>query len=505
MRRKNGILPKKVNLRQSHNIMAQNHRIRIKQDERPNSSNNIVEEDDEDFDSDSDTESTGSSTSSESDVEVNSCPKHTNTCLDNTESDGESDSSSTDCSSSSSNSSHSKTITQAPSQSLMCAKCGQGPFRSMTFHLLHCQEVRQIVRCFLCKEVFLTAESLKEHHMLLFSCDVCGQVFSHEPLFKVHPCPKRNVSPLVLFCSEAMPKVCSICKYFFSSERMLLAHVIRTHVSLVKTKVRIFKRPSLLSNPNILTVVPRTDVQSTTAGSHRASQPINGELNVHHTCSQSTSPVVKSSFSPIIKSESEPVTIGERDITFPPNRSAKGLSPALFEHHTDATLTTAVPEPDSTSTSSILASVKNESPNVDLIERINTNWRSKATYSCRECGAIFRQPSLMISHRYLHRGRRSHYCRCGRAFKHQLHLLRHCVEHAETVNYICVSCGDTFPGAKLLAQHLKGNSPKKSHSGCATTSKVKKKCRMPFRCDCGQRFSRPSAYIWHQLKNRTKS
>ncbi|KAK5862489.1 hypothetical protein PBY51_017880 [Eleginops maclovinus] len=153
----------------------------------------------------------------------------------------------------------------------------------------------------------------------------------------------------------------------------------------------------------------------------------------------------------------------------------------------------------------ILAMFKNNSQDVALKKRLNKGWRSKASYPCRQCGAILRQRSFIISHRYLHRGQRTHQCQCGRAFKHRLHLLRHCVQHAETVSYICVSCGETFTGAKLLAEHMKGKSQKSFHSGRTRKCKVKKKCRLSLTCVCGQIFFRPSAYIWHQLKNRAKA
>ncbi|CAG6015719.1 unnamed protein product [Menidia menidia] len=113
----------------------------------------------------------------------------------------------------------------------------------------------------------------------------------------------------------------------------------------------------------------------------------------------------------------------------------------------------------------ILALFENISPYVALMKRLNTKWRSKAPCPCRQCGAILRQPSLIISHRYRHRGHRPHRCQCGRAFKHRLHLLRHCMQHAEATSYICVGCGDTFTGAEVLAQHLKGMSRKRSRSG----------------------------------------
>lgn len=152
----------------------------------------------------------------------------------------------------------------------------------------------------------------------------------------------------------------------------------------------------------------------------------------------------------------------------------------------------------------VLDTLENDSHEKAVIKCVNTNWRFKTCYPCRHCGAILRQFSLVISHRYLHRGHRSHLCQCGRAFKHKLHLLRHCLQHSEAAGYICVSCGETFIGSKQLARHLKGDYHRKrneiEHSYC----KPEQKCTMPFTCDCGQVFFRPSAFIWHQLKNMSK-
>ncbi|XP_077577711.1 uncharacterized protein LOC144199749 isoform X1 [Stigmatopora nigra] len=123
-------------------------------------------------------------------------------------------------------------------------------------------------------------------------------------------------------------------------------------------------------------------------------------------------------------------------------------------------------------------------------------WWFQVPRPCRQCGASLRQHYLAISHRYLHRGRRSHLCYCGRAFKHRLHLLRHCVQHAEDKSYICVNCGNTFAGARLLAAHLQGKTPTKIGWGS---------CRRGLACSCGHDFNRASAFIWHQIKNNVKT
>uniref|UniRef100_A0A669EJ12 C2H2-type domain-containing protein n=1 Tax=Oreochromis niloticus TaxID=8128 RepID=A0A669EJ12_ORENI len=297
---------------------------------------------------------------------------------------------------------------------------------------------------------------------------------------RFHQCPKGSKSPLVLFCSESMPKACNICKFLFTSEKYLVEHVTKVHTSVVSTKACTFTTPSLVNGKD-----------------NRRAQSTKVQL-------QSAKFVSKA----INGTHSDGQTSGTNGALAQPNQlpSSHLHAPfAVLSSPPDTNQEGALSNPPSQPMPTILAMFENDSHRLALMKRMNTSWRSKVPYPCRQCGAVLRQPSLIISHRYLHRGRRSHQCPCGRAFKHRLHLLRHCVQHAEAISYICVSCGDTFTGAKLLAQHLKGRSLKKSPSGCTWKRKVKRTCRMTFMCDCGELFLRPSAYIWHQLKNRTAS
>ncbi|XP_067366136.1 zinc finger protein 883 [Channa argus] len=447
--------------------------------ERPetcvNSVEYIVGEDDQNIDIDSDCEKADDSTSSECDHEYVTYCKPTKLHLGDPElNDG---SSSTDCSSDASDSPKSKKriLTSPYGNTSICAVCGRGPFRSMKLHLLHCSGVRVKYQCSLCKKLFITEKELNEHYMPLYSCHICGQVFSHENLYHHHQCPKGSKSPMFFFCSETMPKVCNICKSFFTCEKTLLNHVTRVHTSVVSTKVCIITNPSALTDENVLPCLRGTAAQAGISSPNVVSRVINGKLPVDQTYVRALSTVVTSA--------------------------------PVFDPHgaTDSSQAPVASEPVSPPMPAIIAMFENDSRDVALMKRMNTGWRFKAPYPCRQCGAIFRQPSLIISHRYLHRGRRLHQCQCGRAFKHRLHLLRHCVQHAEAISYICVSCGETFIGARLLAEHMKGKSQKKSRPDCTWKHKVKTECTMPFTCDCGQLFFRPSAYIWHQLKNWRKT
>lgn len=477
---------------------------------RPEPSDNsveyVVDEDDDDIDMESDCEKSDDSTSSESDDEDNKCYKRTDLCPGDSESDG--GSSSTDDSSDSSDSPNSKTSSSPlPSgKSSVCTVCGRGPFRSIKLHLLHCSGLRVTRQCLLCKKLFPTQAALNEHLMPLHACHICGQVFSQKNMYFGHQCPEGSISSLVLFCSESLPKACNICKSFFSSEKALLDHVTRVHTSVVSTKVHIITDPSLLTNKKV------TEAQSAICSSSIANQAINGKLSVGQTYAESTvmksSPSLSTSSIQIVSAAASDKLSNSGELNKPINQPSSHVSTPLLipPAAADTTPDTAAAS-DSVSppAPTILAMFENDSQDVALMKRMNTGWRLKASRPCRQCGALLRQPSLIISHRYRHRGRRLYRCHCGRAFKHQLHLLRHCVQHAEAVSYVCVSCGDTFTGAKLLAQHLKGDTLKTSCSEQKWKSKVQTKCRMPFTCDCGRIFLRPSAYIWHQLKNRTKS
>ncbi|XP_054638932.1 zinc finger protein 160 [Dunckerocampus dactyliophorus] len=370
--------------------------------------------------------------------------------------DAESDSSSTD----SDSASLSITKPTLPSNEVsMCKDCGRGPFRSMKLHLLHCSGVRVKYRCSRCKAFFPTESSLSEHYIPLCSCDNCGRVFTHRDSRHQHPCPGGGSSRWIYFCSESMPKACAICKSFFVNEKSLLNHVTRVHTSVVSTKLCIITNPSGLTDkkvvPNVPSAITSSSESSLVSSSNAVCQNphilkhvVNGKLCVGQTDASTTSHVASEQGSDI------------------------------------------QPDPG------ILAVFENHSQEVALTQRMNKGWRSKAPHPCRQCGTILRQPYLAISHRYLHRGLRSHRCQCGRAFKHRLYLLRHCVQHAEAKSYICVNCGNTFTGAKHLEKHLTGQTWKKKH---------RTKCRMPFECGCGQLFYRPSAYIWHQLINNVES
>nr|XP_040022226.1 zinc finger protein 865 [Gasterosteus aculeatus aculeatus] len=448
----------------------------------------VLGAEDKDFHMENDSEKADDSSSTESEDE-DTPSKSADLCSEDPESDG--DSSSSNSSSDSSHSSHSKPPPAAlPSvDSSICAACGRGPFRSMKLHLLHCSGIRVKYQCSVCKKLFLTEVSVKEHYMPLYSCEICSQVFPYESSYQYHQCPKGAKSPLVLFCPESMPQACHICKSFFTSEKTLLNHVTKVHTSVVSTKVCIITNPSALTDTNVSPCVLRTATTVVDSNPKEVFQVMHGQFRAGQTYVGSLATVVKSSPPPVSTSShadrphatisTAPVRSGKRRAQSPKNRplSSRPAPSFVLPEAADSTAAAAASPPVTPPSPTIMALFKNDSHNAALMKRMNAGWRSKTPYPCRQCGAILRQPSFIISHRYLHKGRRSHKCQCGRAFKNLLHLLRHCVQHAETVSYICVGCGESFAGAKHFAEHTEDRSQRRSFSGHTWKRKVKRECR----------------------------
>lgn len=496
-RQNGGNFPNKVTVRQSTDSVLpdslsdsrpeQRSDVALKRVETSeNSVEYVLGEDDKDNSMESDCEKDDDSADSESDDET--LPSSSLPCNSGKASDS------------------SDAETAPTDHSLTCTQCGRGPFMSMKLHLMHCSSVKTKYQCVLCKTRFLTVKDLRDHHKPLHCCELCLQVFPQQPSHYCNQCPKGGKLILVLFCSNSMPKVCKICKSLFICDKTLSVHVSNVHSPVATNRVIV---PSELNDTTSLPGVHRIKPQSGISTSGAEHPAIKGKLCIGQNYEASRPSLMKCSPSSLSTSLYPGMTSALKDkvsaaatVSQP---SCDLLAPVSALPSTNGpTPDTGASNAGSSSMPSILAWFENVSETLALMKRMNAGWRSKAPRPCRHCGAIFRQPSFTIPHRYHHRGRHSHRCQCGRAFKHRLHLLRHCVQHAETISYICASCGGTFTGARLLAQHLRGKSVKKSHSGCVTKIKVKRKCRMPFSCDCGQLFHRPSAYIWHQLRNREK-
>lgn len=153
--------------------------------------------------------------------------------------------------------------------------------------------------------------------------------------------------------------------------------------------------------------------------------------------------------------------------------------------------------PSSAGPLKIVAMYVNQSKELALQKRMRQSWRSKAVFPCRQCGAVSRQFSLGVRHRYQHCGPRHHRCQCGRTFHQRMHLLRHQVQHAEATRYVCAACGHMFCGTKQLACH----KPLFRIAQSNRKKRASKECRNMFQCYCGHSFTRPAALLWHLLKN----
>nr|XP_049587197.1 zinc finger and BTB domain-containing protein 11 isoform X11 [Syngnathus scovelli] len=588
---------------------------------------------------DSDDVSTDESTKGSSDEDSEFDAKAAQLDLSDTESDEESNSSTMNPANFAHIASRGN-LTLPANTNGICKDCGRGPFSSIKLHLRYCTGYPgRLFQCSCCMAFFPSQEALKEHRIVLYSCEVCGQVFNKWVSQHQHQPSNKARLRVVSFCPDSMPKTCTICKSFFLNEKFFLAHVTRVHTSVVSTKLCIINKPSGLTHnklpANVATkLIPKSVIKteqdnefSVNAAAKIPPNPFikteqDDGLSANAAAKIPPNPVIKTEEDdgflanvaaeitpkPVIKTEQDdrflanvaaeitpkPVIKTEQDDRFLANAAAEITPKTVIKTEQDDMFlanvaaeitpkTVIKTEQDDMFLANVAAEITpktvieteqddgflanvaaeitpktvmkteqddgfwanvateitpkpvikteqvlNEHPLSDhtycyseelgtkrpdlacsaplptivallknqrqvLTKRTNT----RAQRTCRQCGTVLRQPYLAVSHRYLHRGSRSHRCQCGRAFKHRLHLLRHRVQHAEAESYICVNCGNTFTGARLLAEHLRGNTWK--------TKKCQPKCNMPLACICGHFFYRASAYIWHQMKNDVKS
>ncbi|KAM9806665.1 zinc finger protein 91 [Syngnathus typhle] len=580
---------------------------------------------------DSDDVSTDESTNDSSDDDDDDSefdPKAAQVDLSDTESDEESNSSTTNPAGLEHIASRGNLILPVNTNAI-CKDCGRGPFSSIKLHLRYCTGYPgRLFQSSCCKAFFPSQEALKDHCLILYACEVCGQVFNKWVSHHHHQPTNKPRLRVVSFCPESMPKTCTICKSFFLNEKFFLAHVTRVHTSVVSTKLCIINKPSGLTdkklpanvatklipksvikteqddefsinaaakitpNPFIKTeqddglsanaaakITPKTEQDDELSANPAAKITPEFVIKTEQDDGLSANPAVKITPKPVIKTEqddrcladvatntsktvikteqddgflaiaaakitSETFIKTEQDDGFLANVAAKITSETVIKTEqddrclanvaTNTSKTVIETQQDDGFLANVAAEITSkaviktqqvlnaqhlldhtysyaERPDlacsaplptiVALLENqrqvLTKRTNTRAQRTCRQCGTVLRQPYLAVSHRYLHRGSRSHRCHCGRAFKHRLHLLRHRVQHAEAESYICVNCGNTFTGARRLAEHLRGNTWK--------TKKCRTKCNVPLACSCGHFFYRASAYIWHQIKNNVKT
>ncbi|KAM4600967.1 uncharacterized protein ACJ7VT_020830 [Polymixia lowei] len=223
--------------------------------------------------------------------------------------------------------------------------------------------------------------------------------------------PFRNVKVHLLHCTgKKIHLECSVCNQRLP-EKSLLNYKLRKKV-IIKPQVTVTTREDTVTQPLFVSSETTTPVQFIVQSLPDTKLPV---------CSIPVGPGTAGALGQVANQ--------------PPRPLCTPVSVPVSS--TRATSATVACDSPPTPPLSIVSMFKNDSRKLALKRRTKAGWRSKAPYLCRQCGAISRQPSLIVSHRYLHRGHRTHRCQCGRTFLHRLHLLRHCVQHAETTSYIC--------------------------------------------------------------------
>ncbi|XP_062322142.1 mucin-2 [Osmerus eperlanus] len=392
-----------------------------------------------------------------------------------------------------------------PLQSNKCPYCGNGPFFSMEHHMQNCEK-RISFQCFLCKALFSTNASIVEHLVKTHNAKVVSAGGSSDTLQN----PGNQASTLVCKSAAAVQTSISSSQPSTSSSQpstkpepvSAMVSVVHSHPSggqmtmgkkvLQGSQAKVHPTTTHVATPTKLSstqVTPPTQTDTTsTPVLHTVGNLIQGILQVRpFVRTNNQAPVLAPASATPLPPSSDPAAKTKKQYSF----SAPAIAPA-----------TAKPSTPSPAPLKILTVFKNESRELALLKRLKMSWRSKSVHRCRQCGVVSRQPSLIVRHRYLHRGLRPHRCHCGRAFHCQLYLLRHCIQHAEATSYICVTCGETFVGAQVFARHRAGTLRKARVMGGRRRWRPKKKCHVPFSCHCGRTFKRPSSYLWHQLRNR---
>ncbi|KAF4797290.1 zinc finger protein [Turdus rufiventris] len=110
---------------------------------------------------------------------------------------------------------------------------------------------------------------------------------------------------------------------------------------------------------------------------------------------------------------------------------------------------------------------------------------------CEECGKSFIDHSTLISHQYIHTGKRPYKCGdCEKGFRARSHLIHHQSIHTGERPYECSKCGKRFHCSSYLLQHYQTHMEERPY-------------KYP---DCGKDFRQNSHLIshWH-LHTRERS
>lgn len=436
--------------------------------------------------------------------------------------------------------------------------CCYGKFANLEKHMDDCRN-KLMFACCLCTvacetEELLLKHMIEKHPAAGYICAYCHKVFPKQDNFKNHICGKRptgetnlpatSVSHLptvplsnssgqgrpsapTLYANQNTIKIIKITQTantvstapdpppavatLGSTDVLKLQHLLQT-TPLGTAKVtnlvpQVVAMPQTLVRPNFLTssCIARSKVPVHTPSVVRPllSNPARMTLRIPTPSNPPLSAQVIVSFSPTVNVSAPTLVSANKPFLRQTSMANIRPLPVNVLPMTSVTFPTLVnaltgnnhpqvPPAQVQAPLQVVAMFMNKNRDLSLQKPCEQRWRSKTIFPCRDCGAVSRQPSMRVRHRYLHRGSRLYRCQCGRSFQQQLHLLRHQVQHAESVRFVCSRCGNTFEGAHKLTCHKRKN--KKGRQ-------AKKKCKAAFDCSCGQMFARPSALLWHMLKN----
>uniref|UniRef100_A0A3Q3DUN7 Zinc finger and BTB domain containing 41 n=1 Tax=Hippocampus comes TaxID=109280 RepID=A0A3Q3DUN7_HIPCM len=346
---------------------------------------------------DSDDVSTDESTSSATGDDIDFDFKAAQGDLSDAESDEDTNSSSTESADFADHASRGKSSLPAIKDSI-CKECGRGPFRSIKLHLRHCTSLLgKTFQCFRCEMFFPNEAALKEHRTFLYSCDVCGQVFSNWDAHHQHQPPNRGRLCLICFCSESMPKACAI--YFQTHTK----HHCKGKASNAAFASEIDIKSK---NNNARPVCQRVFNHSSSLSRHMRYHK--GTMHKCTFCGRQF---------PQRCDLIRHLTLNHKDDI----EKKPGLKHLLVR-----------PEAQNSDN-------KQPTSEVDL-DRMRPKKGGRVNYKCQECGKRFR---LAYKHERCHKGERPYRClKCGRGFKKRVYLMSHKVVHQ---NVQCTLCGSWMP------------------------------------------------------------